>query len=138
MKWLVDIVFFTICLVALAVIAVLTFRVKRDETIEKKDDTDLFENRDRNDLFAHSLRAYIRGLQNCDDALAFSGEEDGAPKGVSDEEKRFRSDGIHCSPHPPFCKAKRSPFPSGEGLRIDRKEHECKKLLGKSRICEGS
>ena len=36
MKWLVDIVFFTICLVALAVIAVLTFRVKRDETIEKK------------------------------------------------------------------------------------------------------
>ena len=69
MKWLVDIVFFTICLVALAVIAVLTFRVKRDETIEKKDDTDLFENRDRNDLFAHSLRAYIRGLQNCDDAV---------------------------------------------------------------------
>ena len=36
MKWFVDIVFFTICLVALAVIAVLTFRVKRDETIEKK------------------------------------------------------------------------------------------------------
>ena len=36
MKWLVDIVFFTICLVALAVIAVLTFRVKRNEKIEKK------------------------------------------------------------------------------------------------------
>ena len=36
MKWLVDIIFFTICLVALAVIAVLTFRVKRNETIEKK------------------------------------------------------------------------------------------------------
>ena len=36
MKWLVDIIFFTICLVALAVIAVLTFRVKRNEKIEKK------------------------------------------------------------------------------------------------------
>jgi heme/copper-type cytochrome/quinol oxidase subunit 2 len=36
MKWFVDIVFFTICLISLAVIAVLTFRVKRDENIEKK------------------------------------------------------------------------------------------------------
>ena len=36
MKWLVDIVFFVICLVILAVIAVLTFRVKQNKNIEKK------------------------------------------------------------------------------------------------------
>ena len=36
MKWLVDIVFFVICLVILAVIAVLTFRVKQNQNIEKK------------------------------------------------------------------------------------------------------
>ncbi len=36
MKWLVDIVFFVICLLFLAVISVLTIRVKRNENIEKK------------------------------------------------------------------------------------------------------
>ncbi len=36
MKWLLDIAFFLICLAVLAVIAVLTFRVKRNENIEKK------------------------------------------------------------------------------------------------------
>ena len=36
MKWLVDIVFFVICLVILAVISVLTFRVKQNQNIEKK------------------------------------------------------------------------------------------------------